>query len=169
MNVKLLMITAGNNLADATIRTMPDIDYFIINCYDASIYSLHEIRNFVISSISHYYETKGIPDLMITYRCPCLIPKSLFEKPKLGAFNIHPSLLPKYPGLNPWNEIFRNHDWKTGVTLHQMTEHIDSGLIVSQSLFLIDDSDTIDSARMKSDIEAAKIIERFILDIQQSI
>jgi phosphoribosylglycinamide formyltransferase-1 len=80
----------------------------------------------------------------------------------LGAFNIHPSLLPKYPGLNPWEAIFRNHEQEGGVTLHRITEHIDAGPIIYQATFPIVESDTVESARTKADNLASELVVRLI-------
>lgn len=108
-------------------------------------------------------------DIIITYRCPFLLPFEIYSRAKKGAYNVHPSLLPKYPGLNPWYDIFRNHEREGGVTLHQITRHIDAGRIISQLSFAIDESDTVDSARNKADIEAAKLLESFICKIKRGL
>jgi UDP-4-amino-4-deoxy-L-arabinose formyltransferase / UDP-glucuronic acid dehydrogenase (UDP-4-keto-hexauronic acid decarboxylating) len=60
----------------------------------------------------------------------------------LGAFNLHPSLLPAYRGRAPVNWVLVNGERETGVTLHHMVARADAGDIVGQRSVSIDDSDT---------------------------
>ena len=47
--------------------------------------------------------------------------------------NIHPSLLPKYPGLNTHEKVIANGDDEHGVTIHSVSEELDGGPIIAQS------------------------------------
>jgi len=60
------------------------------------------------------------------------IPKVLLDIPKIGFINIHPSLLPKYRGGNPYSTVIINGEKETGVTLHFMDENFDTGDIIVQ-------------------------------------
>jgi methionyl-tRNA formyltransferase len=60
------------------------------------------------------------------------IPKELLEIPRAGFINIHPSLLPKYRGGNPYSSVIINGETETGVTLHFMDEGFDTGDIITQ-------------------------------------
>lgn len=60
------------------------------------------------------------------------IPKGLLDIPKHGFINIHPSLLPKYRGGNPYSTVIINGEQETGVTLHFMDEGFDTGDIITQ-------------------------------------
>jgi len=62
----------------------------------------------------------------------------IFSKDFLKKFdgkivNIHPSLLPKYKGLNTHSRAIKNNDKFTGCTVHYVTERLDSGKIILQS------------------------------------
>ncbi|MDO5419819.1 MULTISPECIES: formyltransferase family protein [Bacteroides] len=105
-------------------------------------------------------------DILITYRCPYILPIEVIAALPLGAYNIHPSLLPKYKGLNPWEEIFRNHESKSGVTLHRITKDVDCGPIVAQKSFVIASADTMVTARNKADLLAAELVSDFITNLQ---
>tara|TARA_R100000008_G_scaffold77571_1_gene58066 strand:- start:624 stop:1151 length:528 start_codon:yes stop_codon:yes gene_type:complete len=59
--------------------------------------------------------------------------------------NIHPSLLPKYKGLNAIERAFENKDDVTGCTVHYVTEELDGGEIIMQEEVSILDDDTIES------------------------
>ena len=62
-----------------------------------------------------------------------------FEKPIL---NIHPSLLPKYKGLNTHRRAIKNKDKFSGATVHFVTPKLDSGKIILQKKVRILKSDT---------------------------
>lgn len=62
-----------------------------------------------------------------------MMPKVLFQLPKLGTFNLHGSLLPDYRGAAPINYALINGDEKTGVTTFFINEKIDEGNILLQS------------------------------------
>ena len=62
-----------------------------------------------------------------------------FRKP---IFNIHPSLLPKYKGLNTHRRAIKNKDKFTGATVHLVTPKLDSGKIILQKKVRILKSDT---------------------------
>lgn len=64
--------------------------------------------------------------------------------------NIHPSLLPKYPGLNTHQRALDAGDKEHGVTIHLVTSGLDSGPILAQQSFLIDPQDTADSLQQKA-------------------
>tara|TARA_R100001443_G_scaffold107437_1_gene117312 strand:- start:218 stop:748 length:531 start_codon:yes stop_codon:yes gene_type:complete len=59
--------------------------------------------------------------------------------------NIHPSLLPKYKGLNAIDQAFESGDLNTGCTVHYVTEELDSGTIIEQSIVPICPDDTLDT------------------------
>lgn len=49
--------------------------------------------------------------------------------------NIHPTLLPKYPGINGYEEMFQGSDEEVGCTVHYVDEGVDTGEIIGQSVF----------------------------------
>lgn len=100
------------------------------------------------------------PDLIITYRCPYIIPRRIYSLAAKGAYNIHPSLLPAYAGLNPWDEIFKKKETVGGVTLHRINDRIDGGEIIFQKAFPINPDCTIETARHEADIVAAELTAR---------
>lgn len=61
-----------------------------------------------------------------------MMPKILFEMPKIGTFNLHASLLPDYRGAAPINYAVINGEEKTGVTTFFINEKIDEGNILLQ-------------------------------------
>lgn len=104
------------------------------------------------------------PEILLTYRCPYIVPEEILSMPSLGAYNIHPSLLPKYKGLNPWEEMYATHETKGGVTLHRLSTDVDAGEILIQRAFIL--CRNLQSDREQSDKIAAEIIRTYILGLR---
>lgn len=71
------------------------------------------------------------------------IPKVLLESVKVGFINVHPSLLPKYRGANPYSAVIIDNEKETGVTLHFMDENFDTGDIIAQSIVELSEIETM--------------------------
>ena len=71
-----------------------------------------------------------------------MLPMSVLRRARLGAFNMHGSLLPKFRGRAPLNWAIVKGERETGVTLHEMTEKPDAGRIVDQQAVPIGPDDT---------------------------
>lgn len=65
------------------------------------------------------------------------------------VLNIHPSLLPKYPGMNAIQKAFNNSEKFTGVTVHFVNEGVDTGPIILQEKVAIDEKDTLKTLEEK--------------------
>ncbi len=65
------------------------------------------------------------------------IPKVLLDATKDGFINVHPSMLPKYRGGNPYSRVIMNGETETGVTIHFMNEEFDTGDIIAQKAYPI--------------------------------
>jgi methionyl-tRNA formyltransferase len=81
------------------------------------------------------------PAVIYSFSYRHLIPESVLALAPLGAFNLHPSLLPAYRGRAPVNWVLVNGERETGVTLHHMVARADAGDIVGQRAVTIDDND----------------------------
>ena len=65
-----------------------------------------------------------------------IISKNLIKNYQKKIINIHPSLLPKFKGLNTFSRMLKNKEKKTGCTVHYVNEKLDSGNIIVQKNFL---------------------------------
>jgi len=92
------------------------------------------------------------PDFIFSAYYRNIVGAEVLSIPKLGALNLHGSLLPKYRGRVPINWAIINGETETGVTLHYMTGKADAGDIVAQERVAISDADT---ARTLFDKEVA--------------
>lgn len=79
------------------------------------------------------------PDLIVVACFPRLIPRPVHELARLGAVNIHPSLLPAHRGPDPLFWIMRAGGTGYGVTVHALADQFDSGDILAQRPVLYPD------------------------------
>mgnify|MGYP001243602786 FL=1 len=78
-----------------------------------------------------------------------ILSKNFIKKFKGKIINIHPSLLPKYKGLNTHKKAIENNDKYAGCSVHFVTAKIDSGKIIMQKKVRIKKNDTIYSLSKK--------------------
>jgi methionyl-tRNA formyltransferase len=72
------------------------------------------------------------PDLMVVVAYGQILKKPLLEVPDKGCWNVHGSLLPKYRGASPIAAAIRDRQKRTGVTIMQMNEGLDTGDILGK-------------------------------------
>nr|WP_320132697.1 formyltransferase family protein [uncultured Holophaga sp.] len=72
------------------------------------------------------------PDLLFSFYFREMIAARALDLPRLGAFNLHGSLLPAYRGRAPINWALLRGETRTGITLHRMTPKPDDGDILAQ-------------------------------------
>ena len=90
------------------------------------------------------------PDFLFSFYFREMIQARVLDLPRLGAYNLHGSLLPKYRGRAPINWVLVKGETETGVTLHTMTPKPDDGDIVAQARLAIDWDDTALSLTRKA-------------------
>jgi len=71
-------------------------------------------------------------DLMIVVAYGLILPKAVLETPRMGCLNVHGSLLPRWRGAAPIQRAIWAGDSKTGVTIMQMNEGLDTGDMLSK-------------------------------------
>jgi methionyl-tRNA formyltransferase len=71
-------------------------------------------------------------DIYVVVAYGFIIPKEIFNQPRLGTINLHPSLLPKYRGAAPIQWALINGEQESGVTVQKVNEKLDAGDIVLQ-------------------------------------
>lgn len=82
------------------------------------------------------------PDLIVVAAYGKILPPFVIHYPKFGCINIHASLLPKYRGAAPIHWCLINGEEKTGVTIMQMDEGLDTGDMLLKKEYVIQDTDT---------------------------
>tara|TARA_B100001057_G_scaffold73429_1_gene67741 strand:- start:21 stop:608 length:588 start_codon:yes stop_codon:yes gene_type:complete len=78
-----------------------------------------------------------------------IVPSYFIKQYKGKIINIHPSLLPKYKGLNTHKRVILNKEKFTGCTIHYVNKLLDSGKIILQEKISIKKKDTVKSLKKK--------------------
>ncbi len=86
-----------------------------------------------------------------------ILSKNFISKFKGKILNIHPSLLPKYKGLNTHERVLKNKEKYTGATVHLVNDKLDSGKIITQKKIMV----------LKKDNK--KSLEKKVLKIEHKI
>ena len=107
------------------------------------------------------------PDLGLSMYYPRIINKAVLSVLRIGAFNFHPSLLPRHKGCfsAPWAIL--EGDKETGVTCHEMVKQVDSGRILCQSRIEISENDTAFSLYYKLVDSAVSLMEESLIKLTQ--
>jgi methionyl-tRNA formyltransferase len=81
------------------------------------------------------------PDLLVVVAFR-ILPPLVFNAPRLGSFNLHGSLLPKYRGAAPINRAIMEGETETGVTTFYLREAVDTGSMILQRRMEVGPEDT---------------------------
>jgi methionyl-tRNA formyltransferase len=98
------------------------------------------------------------PDLFCVACFPRLLPAALLQVPRLGALNVHPSLLPRYRGPFPLFWVFHDGLEHAGVSVHLLDNGADSGPIVLQEPVRLPDGISYDQAERRCSTEGARLL-----------
>ena len=85
------------------------------------------------------------PDLIILAGFMSILPEKIVNDFYPNILNIHPSLLPKFAGLNTHSRVLKANEINHGCTVHIVDNGIDTGPIITQRALLIEKSDTPES------------------------
>ena len=94
-----------------------------------------------------------------------ILSKSFIKNFKGKILNIHPSLLPKYKGLNTHKKAIKNKDKYSGCTVHFVNSKLDSGKIINQKKIRISKLDTPKTLAKKILIQEHKLYPTAIMKI----
>ena len=97
------------------------------------------------------------PDIFIIVAFK-ILPNTLINIPKIGAINLHASLLPRYRGAAPIQHALINGDKVTGNSTFFINSKVDTGRIILQEKILIDDKDNYESLSKKMSISGAELL-----------
>jgi methionyl-tRNA formyltransferase len=100
------------------------------------------------------------PDFVFSFYYRYMLDKAWLAIPRLGALNIHGSLLPKYRGRAPVHWAIIHGETSTGASLHYMVEKPDAGALVDQEAVPILENDTALEVSMKVAGAAEEVLKR---------
>lgn len=111
----------------------------------AQEHSLHLMQPVNLKDEAFVNELQGLQAdlfIVIAFR---MLPQVVWQMPRLGTFNLHASLLPKYRGAAPINWAVMNGDTQTGVTTFFLKHEIDTGDIIQQRSIDIGRTDNVET------------------------
>ncbi len=94
-----------------------------------------------------------------------ILSKNFIKNFKGKILNIHPSLLPKYKGLNTHEKALINKEKYSGCTVHFVNSRLDSGKIILQKKVKISENETVESLAKKILVQEHKLYPKAILKI----
>ncbi|HEX6537374.1 MAG TPA: formyltransferase [Gemmatimonadaceae bacterium] len=100
------------------------------------------------------------PDVILSCYYRSLLPEAALGAARLGAYNVHGSLLPRYRGRAPVNWAVLHGERETGATLHVMTARADAGDIVDQEAVPIGPDDTAAEVQARVTAAAVAVLDR---------
>jgi len=119
------------------------------NCWFGSVASLATGAGIPVFLTESIHDARWIghlralrPDVLFSFYYRHILRRPILEVPRLGAYNLHGSLLPRYRGRCPLNWQLVHGERESGVTLHVMTPRADAGDIVGQERVAVGPDDT---------------------------
>ena len=79
-----------------------------------------------------------------------IVPDKIINKFEKKIINIHPSLLPKFKGLNTFQRALKSKEKKSGCTVHYVNNKLDDGLIIIKKVFFLKSKDNETSLKQKT-------------------
>lgn len=108
------------------------------------------------------------PDIIVVVAYGKIIPPEVLHLPRFGCVNIHASLLPKYRGAAPIQWAIINGERKTGVTIMQLDEGLDTGnIIATEEIEILDDDDSESVSNMLSML-GGELLLKVLADIEST-
>jgi methionyl-tRNA formyltransferase len=101
-------------------------------------------------------------DILLNVHSLFIMCDDVVRAPRYGSFNLHPGPLPRYAGLNAVSWALYRGEKTHGVTLHKMERGIDTGAIVYQSIFDIEETDTALTLSAQCVRKGLELIVRFL-------
>ena len=105
------------------------------------------------------------PDLIVLAGFMRILTSVMTEAFRNKIINIHPSLLPKYPGLDTHNSVIKNGDLKHGITIHFVNEVLDGGQIIAQGEISVNSDETLEELKTRihaiEHVMLPKVVSKF--------
>src|SRR3990167_4330717 len=107
----------------------PELSHYMDICKSANI-PLHVLDMPEARQLVSYLPKEDF-DLLIVLSWRYILEKSILDRPKVAAMNVHRGALPKYKGAEPVLRAINAGDRSVSITAHHMTEQLDDGQIVA--------------------------------------
>jgi methionyl-tRNA formyltransferase len=99
------------------------------------------------------------PEILVSAGFRRILPVEVLRAAEIAAVNFHPSLLPRMRGSDPWFWTILNGETESAATVHYMTERLDAGDIILQSIIRIDAFESAGTLFQKTLVESLRLVE----------
>ena len=124
-----------------------------------------EVENKILQLIEQY----NVDLIVLARYMRVLTPNFVWRYPN-RIINIHPSLLPAFPGAYAYVQAYERGAKIVGCTAHFVTEDLDQGPIISQNSFKVSDKDTLDTIKKKGqELEASTLLDGVKLYLENKL
>ena len=138
--ININLVVSNNYSAEGILHAKKNsIPYFVINTKQRSFESL------ILKKIK-----KNKIEIICLAGYMKILSKKFIRNFGKKILNIHPSLLPKFKGLNTFSRILKNNEKKTGCTVHYVDEKLDGGNIIVKKSFFISSNDNEKTLKQKT-------------------
>ena len=134
-----LIVTNNRNAKGLNYAKINSIPYLIINV---------KKRNYELKILNALKKNKI--SLICLAGFMKILSKKFISEFRKKIINIHPSLLPKFKGLNTYERILKKKEKRSGCTVHYIDEKLDNGKIILQKFFFIQDRYGINELKEKT-------------------
>ena len=155
----------GSNLKNLIFHTRDNsfpINISLVICNNKNANGINYARKYsipylLINTKLNNYENKILQNLKnhkISLICLAgymkIISDKIIKKFNKKIINIHPSLLPKFKGLNTFARVLKNKENKTGCTVHYVNSKLDDGNIILKKTFYLSPKDNTATLKQKT-------------------
>lgn len=112
--------------------------------------------------LSELESLKADLQIVVAFR---MLPKAVWNMPRLGTINLHASLLPDYRGAAPINWVIINGESQSGITTFYINDRIDTGAILLQEEIPIHEEDTAGDLHDRLMVEGAQLVVKTLQGI----
>lgn len=132
--------------------------------FEMQLYKMKKdtLKNFCIKNNIGFYDTYDVndteslnlikaftPDIVMSTFTMHIIKQDVIKSAKIASIGCHPSILPNYRGLETFFWMLANNEKNCGASVFLLNEKIDSGQVIMQKDFPIDDDETVESLYRK--------------------
>ena len=155
INIKLI-VSNKKDAAGLTLAKKYSIPYKVINVknslYEKKLLNEINCKNISLICLAGYMK---------------ILSKSFLNNFKGKIINIHPSLLPKYKGINTFSRVLKNKEKLSGCTVHYVSQKLDAGKIILQKSFSINKNESIETLKKRTQRIEYKIYSEAIIKLNR--
>lgn len=109
------------------------------------------------------------PDIIFVASWSEKVKKEIYDLPTIATINVHPSLLPKYRGPNPYAQVILHNEKITGVSFHLMSGKFDGGAILHQAEVPVLPFDTGKSLKHRVCKQVRSEVQKLLVDLANEV